>query len=155
MGSQIKLSYICLFKNHKTQSVAFHYLFNIKYSLLFTYLAVENVHLSDCKNMHFTSNGHNINALFTNVLSILLHPTFKFHKMSSKKKRLFQIQSLKMLSLTVLFPSLPRMSIFLWHSSSDAADHAWDQAVCQKLQYSEGNKTFSFLKRATFWGTQF
>lgn len=55
MSSQIKPNYTYLFLNHKTKPMAF--IIYLKYSLPFIYLAVENTHLSNCENMHFTWNG--------------------------------------------------------------------------------------------------
>lgn len=55
MNSQIKPNYTYLFLNHKTKPMAF--IIYLKYSLPFIYLAVENTHLSNCENMHFTWNG--------------------------------------------------------------------------------------------------
>lgn len=85
---------------HKSNSTIYIYFSTTKpnpwlslrtYGILYHPLTVENTHLSNCENMHFISNGHNVNtllAIFTKTsLPILPQPIVKFHKMISKEKK--------------------------------------------------------------------
>ena len=69
MSSQIKFNYTYLFVNHKTQSTAFVTDLTVFFTL---YLTVEDTHVSNCENMHFISNGQNVNILLANCFCQVL-----------------------------------------------------------------------------------